>query len=177
MLLCLPIQNSLLLPALTKLQCDGSIWFIGDEADPLRIDLLRPYPQRQLDHQQRIFNYRLSQARRVFGIFGILANRWRVFHSIMLLIPDKVTEITLAAASPHNFLCSHRLDLYLQNALADRGEHRLVEGQWRRQGLGSLYRCTPRGSNYSVKAKQQRDIMKECFVSPQCQVDWQDRFV
>ncbi|KAJ8381289.1 hypothetical protein SKAU_G00020670 [Synaphobranchus kaupii] len=34
--------------------------FVGDEAFPLRKDLLRPFPGRQLRAPQRVFNYRLS---------------------------------------------------------------------------------------------------------------------
>lgn len=40
--------------------------FVGDEAFPLKPYLLRPYPGRAVDSQQkRIYNYRLSRARRV----------------------------------------------------------------------------------------------------------------
>ena len=53
---------------------------IEDDTFPLSTELMKSYPQRQLDKPKRIFNYRFSCARRtVENAFGILANRFRVF--------------------------------------------------------------------------------------------------
>lgn len=47
--------------------------FIGDEAFALRTDFLKPYNQKELDYEKRIFNYHLSRARRIIeNAFGIL---------------------------------------------------------------------------------------------------------
>ena len=49
---------------------------IADEAFALRTWLMKPYPQRNINNQQRIFNYRLCRARRVVeNAFGIVAHR------------------------------------------------------------------------------------------------------
>ena len=67
---------------------------VGDEAFPLKTYLLKPYPSRQLDLSKRIFNYRLSRARRVVeNVFGILASRFRVFKSTIDMEPEKAQKI------------------------------------------------------------------------------------
>jgi len=59
-------------------------FFVGDEAFPLRTDLMRPYARRTLHGDaERIFNYRLSRGRlTIENAFGILASRYVVFSSI-----------------------------------------------------------------------------------------------
>ena len=52
--------------------------FFGDEAFPLKENLLRPYPEKNLTEGQLSFNFRLSQARQVVeNAFGILAARFQ----------------------------------------------------------------------------------------------------
>lgn len=45
---------------------------IGDDAFPLRTNLLKPYSKTGLNNSEILFSYRLSRARRVVGnVFGI----------------------------------------------------------------------------------------------------------
>jgi len=63
--------------------------FIDDEAFALHTNLLRPYPGHNLTDIRRVFNYRLSRARRtVEYAFRVLANKWRVFHSPVQVKPE-----------------------------------------------------------------------------------------
>uniref|UniRef100_A0A3B3S004 DDE Tnp4 domain-containing protein n=1 Tax=Paramormyrops kingsleyae TaxID=1676925 RepID=A0A3B3S004_9TELE len=78
--------------------------FVGDEAIPLRRNVLRPYPRRNLSQPKRIFNYRLSRARRVVeNAFGILAAQWRIYHWVIGVGPVNVDAIVKATVALHNF--------------------------------------------------------------------------
>ena len=79
--------------------------FVGDEAFPLKQNMMHPYPGRNLPQPQAVYNHHLSQARRVIeNTFGILASRWRIFRRPILATPDRVVSFTKAAIALHNFL-------------------------------------------------------------------------
>uniref|UniRef100_A0A9J7YEV0 DDE Tnp4 domain-containing protein n=1 Tax=Cyprinus carpio carpio TaxID=630221 RepID=A0A9J7YEV0_CYPCA len=79
--------------------------FVGDEAFPLRKHLLRPYPGRAIPADQRIFNFRLSHARRIVeNAFGIMAAQFRVYHRVMELSPCNAEKIVQATTILHNFI-------------------------------------------------------------------------
>ncbi len=155
--------------------------FVGDEAYPLRPDLMKPYPYRQMDHSQRVLNYCLSRARRVVeNVFGILANRLRVFRSTICLEPEKVVKITMASLCIHNFLRECRSEAYMPPAFADweNNDHSIVEGTWRSQGIGSFQTVDHRRErNASVVAKMQRNILREYLISPAGCVPWQEKHI
>ena len=80
---------------------------VGHDAFPLTNYMMKPYPQKNLTIDNRIFNYRLSRARRISEkAFGILANRWRVLRKPFSLQPEKVKIITFAILILHNWLRS-----------------------------------------------------------------------
>ena len=67
--------------------------------------MIKPYPQKRLTTEKRVFNDRLSRMRRISeNGFGILANRWRVFRRPFPFEPEKVKFIVLATITLHNWL-------------------------------------------------------------------------
>ncbi|XP_050676755.1 uncharacterized protein LOC126973475 isoform X3 [Leptidea sinapis] len=79
--------------------------FVGDEAFGLSKHIMRPYGGQNLDLQQKVFNYRLSRARRyVECAFGIMANKWRIFHRPIDVSYDFATDIIKACCVLHNFV-------------------------------------------------------------------------
>ncbi|XP_049291680.1 putative nuclease HARBI1 [Anopheles funestus] len=79
--------------------------FLGDKAFALKHYMLTPFggvPVR--NSPQRIYNYRLSRARRtVENAFGILSNVYRVLRKPMLLEPTVAEKVVLATVYLHNF--------------------------------------------------------------------------
>jgi hypothetical protein len=82
----------------TKLP-DGGV-FVADEAFPLTTYIMKPHAGRQLNLERKVFNYRLSRARRITeNTFGIVCSRFRIFSKPMTLKPDTVQLIVLTTVS------------------------------------------------------------------------------
>lgn len=80
---------------------------VGDDAFPLRTFLMKPYSARYLTHDERIFNYRCSRARRVIeNAFGILVSRLRCLLSTIATSPTTVRKIVKACLCLHTTLCA-----------------------------------------------------------------------
>lgn len=67
--------------------------FLGDNAFPLKINMMVPYSGcYDRNSSERIFNYRLSRARRVIeNVFGIMSAVFRVLRKPILLNPERAT--------------------------------------------------------------------------------------
>lgn len=156
-------------PADEKLTANGEelpYVIVGDEAFPLKSYLLRPYSRRNLggDEAKKIFNYRLSRARRVVeNSFGILAARWRIFLRYIEVQPNTAQDIILAAVCLHNMLCQKR-DFEPENDYSN--------------GSNSCFTSVPPlRQNCTERAMFVRDKFKEYFNSQEGSVPWQTQTV
>ncbi|XP_031332700.1 protein ALP1-like [Photinus pyralis] len=135
---------------------------VGDEAFPLKRYLLRPYPGSQIqdDRSKRIFNYRLSRARRVSeNAFGILSQKFQLYNRRLKLKPENADKVILATCILHNYLrdCSNIPDF--EN----------------NPNTGINLQNIPRQGGSAVNtAFTIRDRFREFFTSEHGRVEWQD---
>jgi hypothetical protein len=159
-------NNSLNIPppsSITNSNIVTPYTIVADDAFPLKKYLLKPYSQQNLIPKQRIFNYRLSRARRVSeNVFGHIVQRFRILRQPIQLEPEKVEIITMAICCLHNFLLR---DVKSQTAYLDD----IVEQ------MNPLQALAQQGSNHSSAGAQEvRDVLCNYFSSEQGAVSWQD---
>ena len=154
---------------------------VADAAFPIKSYIMKPYPFRNMDLQKRIYNYRLSRARRIVeNAFGILSNRFRIYECPIPLSPEKVESIVLATCALHNFLRtkSSTRTLYTPSGSLDREtrDHNIVDGEWRSQpvpaGLAPLVQQD--GNRPTENAKAIQEEFKQYFNN-EGEVSWQLR--
>ncbi|XP_029675084.1 protein ALP1-like [Formica exsecta] len=136
---------------------------VGDEAFPLKKYLLRPYPGSQIqgDRSKRIFNYRLSRARRVSeNVFGILSQKFQLFNRRLKLKPENADKIILTICILHNYFRDYNINVqdHAHNQNSDTGLQNLP-----RQGGSAI------NTAFIV-----RDAFKEFFITEHGRVEWQD---
>lgn len=179
------IDNNLLnLPKTEKISNDcereSPYVFLGDDAFGLKTYMMKPYPGASSDISHRIFNYRLSRARRTIeNTFGILASRFRIFRRPINCHVGRVVQITKAAVALHNFLIGNRspgeVHSYCPPNLIDHESPTgFRPGEWRqesREGMVPIGRTS--SNNYSNDAKIVRDDFRKYFISQEGSVSWQ----
>ena len=183
-------KNLLDLPTPGIIENSGSILqypyvFVADDAFALKTYMLKPYPGHISELAQRIYNYRLSRARRVIeNTFGIMATRFRVYRRPIIANVDAVKNVVKATIALHNFLLitqhSHDVYNYCPRNFPDQNgsRGRFIPGQWRQEvgtiaGLSRLQRHARGSNNSSRSAQQVRDEYKNYFNSPEGSVIWQ----
>lgn len=80
---------------------------VADDAFALKPYMLKPFVFKSRSIAERVFNYRLSRARRIIeNVFAILSARFRVLRRSVELSEQKVTQIVCALCVLHNFIMS-----------------------------------------------------------------------
>ncbi|CAK1590979.1 unnamed protein product [Parnassius mnemosyne] len=165
-----------------NLELPNKAVFVGDDAFPLATYLMKPYSRHEgLEHKQKIFNYRLSRARRIVeNAFGIMASRFRVYRKPISVSLDKTDSIIKATCALHNWLRTNLIYMNTPELVdgEDFSSGTIRNGSWRSiptAGVDEL--MTPLSSNnYSRNAKDLRDRYADYFVGPG-KVSWQDRMI
>jgi hypothetical protein len=130
---------------------------VGDEAFALSEHVLRPYPNKNLTCLKHIFNYRLSRARRIVECtFGILANKWRIFHRAIDVKSEFCDCIIKACCILHNYVRKND-DIQFDD---------------------TLYECPlesvqPVGTWGIIRGIAVRDYFAKYFTSPPGSIPWQ----
>jgi len=84
---------------------DIGYFLVGDDAFALRPYMMKPYPHYRLTHDEQIFNYRTSRARRVSeNAFGIMASRFRCLLTTLQTSHSNGKKIGKACIVLHNLL-------------------------------------------------------------------------
>lgn len=155
---------------------DGVI--VGDAAFPLKKYLMTPFRGVNLGTEQKVFNYRLSRARRIVeNAFGILVNRFRVFEKPIPTNLETVDAIVCATCALHNWL-RKKSELYVTATCVDREDQHgnFLPGLWRNE-ITALESISSQGSNHSANnARIKRELYKYFFVNTGS-VPWQLRSI
>ncbi|XP_066463267.1 uncharacterized protein [Eleutherodactylus coqui] len=131
---------------------------VSDEAYSVTLCQLRPFPRKGLDTRRRVFNYRLSRARRYIECtFGILIKKWKICGSSIQLDVATVDAVVKACCILHNYVLDHD------------GPDADAEASTASLGTAINWQAAqPDDSGLDV-----RDIFADYFMTPEGSVPWQ----
>ncbi|XDV11111.1 hypothetical protein PO909_000134 [Leuciscus waleckii] len=137
----------------------------SDGAFPLSQNVMRPFPGKDLDEARRIYNYRLSRARRVVeNSFGILASKWEVYQRRIKLQPQNVDKVIKATCVLHN---------YIIKTTDPSNQHQAPECLAESSSSGAVQNLQQCGNHPSKEAFLIREAYKDYFTSTTGAVPWQ----
>lgn len=141
--------------------------------------MIKPFRQSDLITQDRKeYNYRVSRARRIVeNAFGILASRFRIFHTEIDIEPKKIESVVVACCTLHNYLIKSVPNSYSPLECFDREN---LEDGIVSQGYTSINsnmeRLDRRNSGIiSNAAKKVREDFMNYFVN-EGRIPWQSNF-
>ncbi|KAH9628688.1 hypothetical protein HF086_008629 [Spodoptera exigua] len=121
---------------------------------------MKPYQGVNLSTEEKVFNYRLSRARRIIeNVFGILVSRFRVLEKPILTNLETVDVIICTCCALHNWL-RKKSNSYITATCFDREDEQgnIQPGSWRSQ-IHALQSIGNQGSNHSAEiAREKREV-------------------
>ena len=151
--------------------------FVADDAFTLTMNMLKPYSKRDLSKEEKIFNYRLSRARRIIeNCFGILAAKWRIYRTAINAKVVLVEQIIESTVCLHNWLRQHKNNNYFDVQMVDTDDNgNSTPGSWR-QYENNFQLLPPYNTNCNRAAKETR-IKYTTYFNGTGAVDWQDNMI
>lgn len=152
---------------------------VGDNAFPLKTYLMKPYPGDNLTLKQKIFNYRLSRARRIVeNAFGILVARFRIFERPLPVKPETIDQVVKACCALQNWLRKTKSNVNAPTVdFEDIRNGRISGGNWREVSTEGLVNLPRTAQNHSSRdARIIRDNYADYFVGAGS-VSWQSRMI
>lgn len=157
-------------------------FILADSAFAMSESVMKPYPGQNhpKGSKERIFNYRLSRARRVVeNVFGIMSSTFRVLRKPMLLEPDKATVVVMAIVHLHNFLrrpSSRNFYMPRHYVDSENEDGQLIEGTWRLDhDMTSFYPIRNVARRSTAEVKGLRNELADYFMA-EGRIAWQDKY-
>lgn len=149
---------------------------VADDAFAMRPNVMKPYAQRGLTMVQRVFNYRLSRARRIIeNVFGIMSARFRVLRKPIHLDPEKTKKVVLACCVLHNYLITTNRAKYAPPNSFDQYDDEgniTTAADWRNDGSVDVMLPLEAVRRDCDDAKEIQRVFAAYFVD-QGEVEWQ----
>ena len=137
--------------------------FIGDEAYPLMVNLMRPFPRRSLDEKKRVHNYRHSRARfTIECAFGMMTSKFKCLASVMEVSPPIAMKVVKACCILHNFIRKREGKPYQETVLVSHAAE-------------SLTSLSPLGQRPNSNAIETRNNFADYFDGIVGAVPWQNK--
>ena len=141
---------------------------------------MKPFPSKELTVAQRIYNYRVSRARRVVeNAFGILATRFRILRREIDMDPEGARDVVMACVALHNYIKATTPNVYVARPSTDweRKDYRVHKGIWRREvplegGDRSLCK-----RNHSLFVKNLRQRLMYWCLTKEGECKWQYKII
>ena len=154
-------------------------FFIGDAAFSLKKNFITPYSRlNEYSVSQRVFNYRLSRARRIIeSAFGILTSKWKILKAPLAFKVEKTDMIVLSCLCLHNFI--------ITSQIIDNNEKRYTVDDDNSENLADDDGYSTNEDEYSDNEEVDNDIynnidgitirqiLTNYFTSPEGSVLWQ----